>query len=117
VVDLVVKRGKPGTIRTLRETIDDSETWSKVQGNFMEQLIDLSTDTVSGTVSGKTVLNKLRSFGPETLDELLGPNRGKFEDELRKLAKTQIDRNQLVPLLSLLGAGGGAATVVNALGD
>lgn len=110
--DMIIKANKPGTIRQLKGIINDDESWKKVQGAFLDRLLWQSFDDKTGTITASKLSSKLRSFGNEALDELLGPNRAEFEAMLKKHSKAQMGKSTAKKVLATLTGAGPTSYVI-----
>ncbi len=89
VFDAGIKAGRPGTIRTLRETINSPDAWKNIQGQFIDDLLRKSAD-VSGVVNGGQALRALKRFGDDALRELFPEGETKrFAQVLKTLSLTE----------------------------
>lgn len=68
VFDAVVRNGKPGTIRRVREILPPGD-WRAVQGQYLDDLVRKSTDETGERLDGVKFLNGLKKMG-DGLDEL-----------------------------------------------
>lgn len=73
VFNTAIKNQRPGTIRRVREIVakENPDAWSEIQGQFLKDLIVNSTKQGEGSISGTSLLNRLRSFGDDSLKELI----------------------------------------------
>jgi hypothetical protein len=74
----------PKAIRELRNTINDPDTWREVQGQFLVDLADRSSNE-AGVLSGKRLLANLKRFGEEGTREMFPQSE---IDRLRGLSRT-----------------------------
>ena len=70
VVDIFLRVNKPGTVRDVRNIINNPTTWQAVQGEFIHNILTASRPVGGGPISGNGVLLKLRSMGDATLQEI-----------------------------------------------
>lgn len=98
VTDAVIQHGKPQKIQQFKalfgdETSVDPElgdsVWKAVKGDWMMSTIKKSTDPSTGILDGKQLLKMLRSYGDETLREVLAP------DELTAMRKLAVKSQQI----------------------
>lgn len=92
VFDVAIRKGRPGTIRMVREIVGDEQKWRAVQGQFLEDVLLRSSDEL-GEMSGKKVLRNLKAFGDDSFTELF-PD-GAARDQLVNLARA-LDLSQKV---------------------
>lgn len=68
VFDAVIRNGKPGTIRSVREILPPGD-WRAVQGQYLDDLVRKSTDETGERLDGVKFLAGLKKMG-DGLDEL-----------------------------------------------
>lgn len=69
VFNIAIRGQRPGSIRRLREVIDDPDVWRSVQGQALNDFLLKSSDEI-GNLSGVKLLNQIKRFGTDAFVEL-----------------------------------------------
>ncbi len=80
-----IKHNNPDTVHRIRSIIQDSKTWDKIKGQFIQDIFEKSTNEV-GEISGKQLLKQVKKWREGgSLAALLSKSEAA---ELQKVAQT-----------------------------
>ena len=70
VFETIIKQKRPGTIRKIRNIVNNAEDWRAIQGQFLDNWLTKSAGKEVGELSGDKLGNYLAQFGDATLKEI-----------------------------------------------
>jgi hypothetical protein len=73
VANMIFKNDQPELIKMVKRVVGgNSPTWKNLEAGFVENTIESAKD-IDGTLLGPTFWKKIKSFGPENINQILNP--------------------------------------------